>query len=556
MATKKNDNCCGKTVTETNTKVTEYGSNACKMPQGTLQYIGARYVPVFADPVEWTADRPYEHLMMVQNEGNTYISKQAVPVGIELPTITGENEYWILFSNYNAQIEEYRQEVARLSDDVSTVSESVGTLENETLPEMKNDLWGNYYIPDDFENYVTLPEVSGGAINSMAFDETDGALYACYRTGNTSLIKRFPRFANYSPGETPASNAELAIDNSHCNSATIANGKLYLSDWNKSKISVVNLGTFTEEEPIDVGFVIRAAGFADGIALIQPYYANYFYRLYTNPNKTANNEILHYAIGIKTLLNPQSEYVQDLHIKNGAIFRVCSDGTRANTRPYIECYASQLAASPIIIPLTLYPNEEYEGITIGAGYMYVCTVDGKIQRSAKLSTYQPQVAGAITSPSLYWQSSDSQFCFINPEANTGLNFETVYSTDTYAYRIPIPTAIYNACDNANGEAPRLVMACDRYGLTGTANAAGFEISIPLKKLRRGGAVQFSTMLNATSGLRFFGITAYWRTTEDLGRHVLVRINAIKDIAADGTITQQQVTEDGFVFSNLSFTIER
>ena len=48
------------------------------------QYIGSRYVPVFADPVEWNAQRTYEPLTIVLHEGNSYTSKQFVPIGIKI----------------------------------------------------------------------------------------------------------------------------------------------------------------------------------------------------------------------------------------------------------------------------------------------------------------------------------------------------------------------------------------------------------------------------------------------------------------------------------------
>lgn len=57
-------------------------------------YIGMRYVPVFAEPSQWDISRQYENLMMVTNEGETYISKEFVPTGIEL---TNEN-YWVKIS--------------------------------------------------------------------------------------------------------------------------------------------------------------------------------------------------------------------------------------------------------------------------------------------------------------------------------------------------------------------------------------------------------------------------------------------------------------------------
>jgi hypothetical protein len=77
-------------------------------------YIGNRYVPVFADPVEWDNLRIYEPLTIVTYQGTSYTSKKAVPAGIAL----SNTEYWVATGNYNAQVEQYRQEVAALSDEV------------------------------------------------------------------------------------------------------------------------------------------------------------------------------------------------------------------------------------------------------------------------------------------------------------------------------------------------------------------------------------------------------------------------------------------------------
>lgn len=74
---------------------------------GVRQYVGARYVPVFADPLEWSDTIGYEPLTVVLHEGNSYTSRQSVPVGIDIDNAT----YWAETGNYNAQIEAYRQEV-------------------------------------------------------------------------------------------------------------------------------------------------------------------------------------------------------------------------------------------------------------------------------------------------------------------------------------------------------------------------------------------------------------------------------------------------------------
>jgi hypothetical protein len=73
------------------------------------QYVGARYVPLFAEPLEWNNTKTYEPLTIVYNNGNSYTSKQYVPAGIEITN----THYWALTGNYNAQIEQYRDEVQR-----------------------------------------------------------------------------------------------------------------------------------------------------------------------------------------------------------------------------------------------------------------------------------------------------------------------------------------------------------------------------------------------------------------------------------------------------------
>lgn len=76
------------------------------------QYIGARYVPVFADPAEWTSTKQYEPLTIVLHQGNSFTSKQFVPVGIDI----NDTDYWSETGNYNAQVEQYRQEVLDFTD--------------------------------------------------------------------------------------------------------------------------------------------------------------------------------------------------------------------------------------------------------------------------------------------------------------------------------------------------------------------------------------------------------------------------------------------------------
>ena len=80
------------------------------------EYIGARYVPLFADPIDWDSTKTYEPLTVVYNQGSSYTSRQYVPAGIDISNDT----YWARTGNYNAQIEQYRYEVATFDDRITT----------------------------------------------------------------------------------------------------------------------------------------------------------------------------------------------------------------------------------------------------------------------------------------------------------------------------------------------------------------------------------------------------------------------------------------------------
>lgn len=92
------------------------------------QYTGSRYVPLFADPIDWSSENTYEPLTIVTHEGNSYTSKQYVPKGIKIDN----QNFWALTGNYNAQIEQYRREVSlfdnRISENTAGLSNRVPML--------------------------------------------------------------------------------------------------------------------------------------------------------------------------------------------------------------------------------------------------------------------------------------------------------------------------------------------------------------------------------------------------------------------------------------------
>ena len=109
----------------------------------TTQYIGSRYVPLFAEPAEWNSARTYEPLTIVMHDGNSYTSRQYVPVGVEI----SNESFWAETGNYNAQVEQYRQDVVRYATQLNTVSAALNaeitratTAENKLTEDLSTEI--------------------------------------------------------------------------------------------------------------------------------------------------------------------------------------------------------------------------------------------------------------------------------------------------------------------------------------------------------------------------------------------------------------------------------
>ena len=92
------------------------------------QYVGARYVPKFASPVEWAADTSYEALTIVTFNNASYTSKIQVPPTVGNPA--NNPKYWALTGNYNAQVEQYRQETETVRNNLTTEIDNLKQMES------------------------------------------------------------------------------------------------------------------------------------------------------------------------------------------------------------------------------------------------------------------------------------------------------------------------------------------------------------------------------------------------------------------------------------------
>lgn len=111
---------------------------------GVTQYIGSRYVPVFAEPSEWNSTRTYEPLTIVTHEGASYTSKQSVPAGVKLT----DERYWAPTGNYNAQVESYRKEVGKFSDRIQANTDSIARMANSNGKRMALNPIGRTVLND------------------------------------------------------------------------------------------------------------------------------------------------------------------------------------------------------------------------------------------------------------------------------------------------------------------------------------------------------------------------------------------------------------------------
>lgn len=154
-----------------------------------IRYIGARYVPVFADPVEWDNTLTYEPLTIVTYQGASYTSKQAVPVGIEITN----DDYWVATGNYNAQVDAYRRDVQAFD---GRITANANAIAEETANRETEDASISEHIDNDIVPTIQAAQATADAAQTAA-DEAqssadsaadDAATAQSTANGNTAAI--------------------------------------------------------------------------------------------------------------------------------------------------------------------------------------------------------------------------------------------------------------------------------------------------------------------------------------------------------------------------------
>ena len=140
------------------------------------EYIGARYVPLFIG--EWSNTVSYEPLSIVSYQGNSYTSRQAVPIGVNITDAT----YWVVSADFNAQVDAYRREVLAVSSALPLSDFS----DSNTVRKYIDDTFEQCVIPFPTVADMVSADLSNGTIcETLGFNSVGDCGAAVYLISST-----------------------------------------------------------------------------------------------------------------------------------------------------------------------------------------------------------------------------------------------------------------------------------------------------------------------------------------------------------------------------------
>lgn len=253
---------------------------------GTRQYIGARYVPIFGrkneESIIWDNSAPYEPLTIVLYQGNSFTSRQYVPAGVEITN----QEFWANTGNYNAQIEQYRREVADAVEQAQTALDAASDAQTDIdnlLPKASFDSTNTVkkYIDDkNAEQNALLPAADFSDTNTVkkyvddnvtTINESISALAATVDEQHKGIIVIGD---SYGEGYTPDGAVQSWVTNftnavAQYDYTVFSKYRGGSGFWNASSTyrfpTLLNelLGTMSDAEKESVGCVIVGGGYND-----------------------------------------------------------------------------------------------------------------------------------------------------------------------------------------------------------------------------------------------------------------------------------------------------
>ena len=168
-------------------------------------YVGARYVPKFADPVAWTRGTSYEAMTIVTYNNSSYTSKIPVPATVGDPA--DNPDYWALTGNYNAQVEQYRQEAEKTGEDLAKETQDRISADNTIRSNLNAEIANREHADITITQNQQIMQENISAINKFNAQSNtiknrkflligDSYLRGKYSWSTTEIISWGPRLAS------------------------------------------------------------------------------------------------------------------------------------------------------------------------------------------------------------------------------------------------------------------------------------------------------------------------------------------------------------------------
>lgn len=355
---------------------------------GHRQYIGARYVPIFGrkdeESIEWDNSAPYEPLTIVLYQGNSYTSRQYVPVGIGIDNV----DFWAETGNYNAQVEQYRAEVRAFdgritqnAEDIAENAENIAASDEKLDKEIQDRLLTtNVVIADD--GVIKENAISRGAVGGLVI--LGNYLYAV---------------TNYS-SNTGHDIIKMDLEGNIIDTADITS--LFPATYHVNQISKVDGYIAVQVSGTLIKLIDESYQYVKSMPTYSSNRAFDFFRTADGKKYLAfmsDNPINPYEIFFN---EPDRDlYVQtDITIENNSLFfntleqamhvdwplliniQSYSDGTYCDT---INIRCGGRNSGSIYFPEI---EEEIEGITTDATYLYLCGGTGSLYKYRKENLFR------------------------------------------------------------------------------------------------------------------------------------------------------------------------
>lgn len=228
------------------------------------EYVGARYVPLFADPLDWDSTKTYEPLMIVSHLGNSYTSRQYVPAGIDI----SNTNYWALTGNYNAQIDQYRSEVDHLANSIDGIESDIN--------EINTDITGIQSNIEDIHDFNDSLSITHH-FHTLGYKDNTNNVYkavqgGCYIGGDTLVIAmlneaqngRVLQKINYLNGTVSQQVVNNDIGHGQSLAYNADKGVIYIACYDDARIVTVSASTLQTVDINELTYNSAGIAYNDG----------------------------------------------------------------------------------------------------------------------------------------------------------------------------------------------------------------------------------------------------------------------------------------------------